>query len=57
LWLRKLARLVARGIVGGSAYDAIVAETARQSDLTLVTLDDRARATYEAVGVELELLA
>lgn len=47
-----LERLAAHGIVGGSTYDALVAETARQHGLTLVTLDRRARTTYEVVGVE-----
>ena len=49
-----LERLVAHGIVGGSTYDAVVAETARQHNLTLITLDKRARATYDTVGVAAE---
>jgi len=52
-----LARLGAHAVAGGRTYDALVAETARQHDLTLVTLDWRAKATYDLVGVETAMLA
>lgn len=52
-----LERLVAHGIVGGRTYDALVAETARQHRLTLVTLDRRARTTYDVIGVDAQLLS
>ena len=49
------ADLVARaprlGITGGAIYDGIVAETAREANLTLRSFDARARATYRALGV------
>lgn len=52
------ARLIARapqlGIVGGAIYDGVVAETAREADLTLKSFDVRARATYRALGVSTE---
>lgn len=50
------ASLVARaprlGIAGGAIYDGIVAETAREADLTLKSFDVRARTTYRALGVQ-----
>lgn len=46
------AELPALGIAGGSVYDAVVAATAREHGLPLLTNDRRARSTYEALGVE-----
>ena len=43
-------RLSDAGVRGGAVYDGLVAETARHHGLTLVTLDVRARSTYEAIG-------
>ena len=51
---RDLAEL---GIAGGAAYDGLVGAAARFHGLSLATRDARARATYEAVGVTVELLA
>lgn len=49
---RELAGEIARlGIAGGSVYDALVAATAREHDLPLMTGDRRARSTYELLGV------
>ena len=42
-------------IAGGASYDALVALAARDHDATLVTLDARARGTYEIVGVTVML--
>lgn len=53
-WLRRMADA---GIGGGSIYDALIAESARLAKATLVTADRRAAATYEAVGLEVEILA
>lgn len=50
----ELARL---GISGGAVYDALVGAAARQHGLPLVSADARARAVYEALGVDLELIA
>jgi predicted nucleic acid-binding protein len=47
----ELARL---GISGGAVCDALVAAAARQYRLPLVSADARARAAYEALGVEVE---
>ena len=45
------------GIAGGAIYDAVVAATAREARVTLLTLDRRAVATYAAVGADYELVA
>ncbi|WP_454294223.1 PIN domain-containing protein [Salana multivorans] len=38
------------GLSGGSVYDAIIAATAAEHDMTLLTRDGRARRSYDAVG-------
>lgn len=48
--------LTNRGVAGGAAYDGLVGAAARDCDLTLATRDARARGTYEAVGVRVELV-
>lgn len=40
-----------RAVVGGAAYDALVAATAAASGAELVTCDRRAAAVYESYGV------
>lgn len=47
-----LARCGPIGIVGGAIYDALVAEAARVHGRRLLTRDQRARRTYDLVGVE-----
>jgi hypothetical protein len=49
--------LAGLNIAGGAAYDAIVALAAMTNHWTLATRDARARATYETVGVEIEVVA
>lgn len=49
----ELARL---GLSGGAVYDALVGAAARQHQLPLTSGDARARAVYEALGVELDLI-
>lgn len=51
-----LASLPAHGIAGGSVYDALVAATAVEHRLPLVTLDRRALDTYRALDADIELL-
>jgi predicted nucleic acid-binding protein len=51
-----LATVAARQILGGPAYDALIAFTAAEHDATLLSLDQRAAATYEAVGATVEHL-
>ena len=45
------------GIAGGAVYDALVALAAVEHDADLVTRDLRARATYEAVGARVIVVA
>lgn len=51
-----LADLPGIGVTGGATYDALVAATALQHGLALRSLDRRAAVTYQAIGVEYELL-
>jgi predicted nucleic acid-binding protein len=52
-----LATVAASRILGGPAYDALIAFTAAEHQATLISLDQRAAATYEAIGVAVEQLA
>lgn len=55
---REVVRALAEQRIGGGAvYDAAVAATARAHGLTLLTLDRRARTTYDVVGVAYEVLS
>lgn len=62
LWLDddQAAALLARcgplGIAGGAVYDALVGEAARVHDAVLLTRDQRARRTYDLLGVTYELV-
>lgn len=49
-------RLPAHAIIGGAVYDALIAETARRAGGTVVTLDVRARATYQRIGCQVHYL-
>ena len=40
------------GIAGGAVYDGLVALAAKEHGAALATRDNRARGTYEAVGVK-----
>lgn len=51
-----LATVAANQILGGPAYDALIAFTAAEHQATLMSLDQRAAATYEAIGVTVEQL-
>jgi predicted nucleic acid-binding protein len=54
---QELLATVANGqILGGPAYDALIAFTAAEHHATLLSLDQRAAATYEAVGATVEQL-
>jgi predicted nucleic acid-binding protein len=52
-----LATVAASQILGGPAYDALIAFTAAEHQATLMSLDQRAAATYDAIGVTVEQLA
>ncbi len=51
-----LHRLAAAGVSGGATYDGLIALTALQHDLQLVSRDRRAARTYRALGLDFELL-
>jgi len=51
-----LATAASGHILGGPAYDALIAFTAVEHDATLMSLDQRAAATYEAVGATVDQL-
>lgn len=53
---RVVDRLAVAGISGGASYDAVVGMIAAEHGLELVTLDVRARSTYERVGVAVRYL-
>ncbi|HEY5978632.1 MAG TPA: PIN domain-containing protein [Microlunatus sp.] len=48
--------LALRGVSGGATYDGLVALAALDHGAVLATRDARARSTYEAIGVRVELL-
>jgi predicted nucleic acid-binding protein len=51
-----LAKLAAGHVSGGSTYDGLIALTALQHNLELVSRDRRAARTYAALGVQFQLL-
>ncbi len=55
-YLQLLATIAAGQILGGPAYDALIAFTAVEHQATLLSLDQRATPTYEAVGATVEQL-
>lgn len=55
---RRLSAIFSRlGIAGGAVYDALVGLAAVENDAMLATRDNRARATYEIVGVDVVVAA
>lgn len=53
---RAVEALAAGAISGGATYDGVVAATAVEAGLPLLTLDRRARRTYEAMGADVRYL-
>lgn len=51
-----LASLAGRGVSGGQVYDALVGAAAAEHRLPLATRDVRARQTYNALGVDVQLV-
>lgn len=51
-----LERFGAIGVAGGAVCDGLVAEAARRHGCVLLTRDQRARRTYDLVGVDWELV-
>lgn len=55
--IKAMLDLVAEmGLRGGAVYDALIATTALQSGLALLTADERALPTYRRVGVDVDVL-
>jgi toxin FitB len=50
-------RLAAAGISGGATYDGLIALTALEHDLELLSRDRRAARTYRALGARFQLVA
>jgi len=55
-YLRVIDLLADLNILGGAIYDCLIAETAREWQATLVSLDRRAAKNYAAVGANFILL-
>ena len=51
-----LERLAAAHVSGGATYDGLIALTALEHGLELLSLDRRAARTYRALGVDFQLL-
>ncbi|MGF1665269.1 MAG: PIN domain-containing protein [Acidimicrobiia bacterium] len=51
-----IRRLVGAGVSGGAVYDGLIGLTAAAGGCRLLTRDRRAARTYEALGVDYELL-
>jgi predicted nucleic acid-binding protein len=51
--IEELARV---GVAGASVYDGLIALAAKRGGATLISLNSRARRTYEKVGVDFQLL-
>lgn len=54
--LRVMELLAENGVTGGAIYDCLIAETAREHNATLVSLDQRALRNYSLVGADHQLL-
>jgi hypothetical protein len=52
-----LQTLAGAGVFAGAAYDGLVALEAAAHDRVLLTLDQRAMATYQRLGVPFRLVA
>jgi predicted nucleic acid-binding protein len=50
-------RLAAAHVSGGATYDGLIALTALEHDLELLSRDRRAARTYRALGVRFQMLA
>jgi len=56
MYPRALERLAEAGVSAGATYDGLIALTAIEHQLELVTRDRRAERTYRALGVPYEML-
>jgi toxin FitB len=51
-----LDTLAVAGVFGGASYDGLVALEASAHERTLLTLDQRARSTYQRLGVPFRVI-
>jgi predicted nucleic acid-binding protein len=56
MYAKAPGRLAAAGVSGGATYDGLIALTALEHDLELLTRDGRAERTYRALDVPHRLL-
>jgi predicted nucleic acid-binding protein len=56
MYAKAPARLAAAGVSAGATYDGLIALTALEYDLELITRDKRAERTYRALNVSYQLL-
>jgi len=52
---RLLTEFAERGVIGGAVYDGLVGAAARASGCVLLSCDQRARETYDVLGVSYRL--
>ncbi len=55
-YLRILGQVATASVMGGAIYDALIGATALEADARLLSRDVRAASTYQAIGVEFELV-
>jgi len=55
-YFKVLEELADGGILGGAIYDGLIAATASQADVRLLSLDRRAARTYATLGADYEIL-
>ncbi len=52
-----ISKLAEAGVAGGATYDGLIALTALEHDVELISRDQRAARTYSAIGARFQLLA
>jgi predicted nucleic acid-binding protein len=56
MYPKALGRLAGAGVSGGATYDGLIALTALEYELELLTRDRRAERTYRALGVPYQMV-
>ncbi|MGL3148852.1 hypothetical protein ACSS7Z_00700 [Microbacterium sp. A82] len=54
--MEAVSLLAAAGIAGGAVYDGFVALAARESGIRLLSCDRRALPTYQALGIDFDII-
>ncbi len=55
-YYKTLERLASNEVLGGAVYDGLIAATAEQAGLRLLSFDRRAARTYAMLDVDYEIL-